>query len=221
MATKTQVLNHFRSEIGTVEGPGNRTEYAAEAGHANGYPWCATFVVAMFRRAKMKLPSESAYTPTMYNGLKAAGRAIKGPEVGALAFLYFSSMGRIAHVGIVESLRPDGRFVTIEGNTDVAGGRTGGRVMRKVRSRHNWHFAMPVYTVPPPQRFVLRRVLRVGVADGPDVEALQKKVGTKVDGNFGFYTKKAVKLFQEKVGLKADGEVGPATTAKLGWVWGG
>ena len=68
--TADDVLYHAATEIGTVEGPNNATEYAAEAGHAPHQPWCATFQVAMFRRAGMQLPSESAYTPTMYQGLR-------------------------------------------------------------------------------------------------------------------------------------------------------
>lgn len=177
MATKTQVLNHFRSELGTVEGPrNNETEYAAEAGHAPYLAWCATFVVAMFRRAGMTLPSESAWTPSMLNGLK--GREINGPRPGALAFLYFRRLGRVAHVGIVESVRADGRFVTIEGNTDVRGGRTGGRVMRKVRSPRGWTFVMPEYdnaTTPNPAPSTGASI----------VKQIQKSIEVTVDGAWG------------------------------------
>lgn len=144
MSTALTVLNFERAELGYVETPVNHTKYAGMAGHANGYAWCATFQVAMFRKAHMKLGNESAYTPSLYASLPH----ITGPRVGALAFFYFPSEGRIAHVGLVESVRSDGRFVSIEGNTDVAGGRTGGRVMRKVRSTVNVHFAMPHYDAP-------------------------------------------------------------------------
>lgn len=228
MATTQAVLNHFRSEIGYVEGPNNSTKFAKEAGHANNQPWCATFIVAMFRRAGMKLPSESAYTPAMYDGLKAKGRAIDGPRVGALAFLYFPLQGRIAHVGIVESLRPDGRFVTIEGNTDEAGGRTGGKVMRKVRSVKGFSFAMPVYSRPP-----AKTATKPAPAPAPkttaqknyfgDCRKLQTAVRVTADNYWGEGTEKAcnavrhaaqgkfphgVKFAQQVVGAKSDGEWG-------------
>ena len=144
MATKTQVLNWFRGQLGYVEDAGNRTKYAAIAGHANGQPWCATFQVAGFRSVGMKLGNESAYTPSLRESLGAF--KIGAPQTGAIAFLYMPTMGRVAHCAIVESVRTDGRFVTIEGNTDVAGGRTGGQVMRKVRSRDGWSFYMPRYS---------------------------------------------------------------------------
>lgn len=182
MAPSTQVLNNFRSELGTVEGPrNNETKYAEEAGHAPYQPWCATFVVAMFRRAGMTLPSESAWTPSMLNGLKQKGRVVKDPQPGALAFLYFRNLGRVAHVGIVESVRPDGRFVTIEGNTDVRGGRTGGRVMRKVRSRAGWTFAMPEYDN---EEKAPRRSPRTEGAPSV-VHAIQEAVEVDSDGMWG------------------------------------
>ena len=81
-ASADDVLRHAATELGTVEGPNNATEYAAEAGHAPHQPWCATFLVAMFRRAGMRLPNESAYTPTMYQGLRREGCVIGGPERG-------------------------------------------------------------------------------------------------------------------------------------------
>jgi hypothetical protein len=203
------VLRHAASEIGTVEGRNNATEYAAEAGHANSQPWCATFVVAMFRRAGTRLPSESAYTPTMYAGLRREGRAVDDPQRGALGFLHFESLGRIAHVGIVESVRGDGRFVTIEGNTDVKGGRTGGQVMRKVRSPAGWRFAMPPYdSAPAPHP-----------APPPDLQLQTVTGALSVDGELGPLTVMALQRSLNATGatpaLSVDGELGPATSRAL------
>lgn len=182
MATKTQVLNHFRSELGYVEGPrNNQTKFAAEAGHAPNLAWCATFVTAMFRRAGMTLPSESPWTPSMLNGLTKSGAKISNtPEVGALAFLYFPRLKRVAHVGIVEAVRADGRFVSIEGNTDVAGGRTGGRVMRKLRSPEGWTFAMPNYDEAPKPK---PKAPVHGVENV--VHRIQRSLEVDVDGKWG------------------------------------
>jgi hypothetical protein len=225
MATKTQVLNWFRGELGYVEGRGNRTKYAKKAGHANGQAWCATFMVAGFKSVGMKLGIGSAYTPSLLNSLEDG--KIGGPAVGAIAFLYFPSLGRVAHCGIVESVRSDGRFVSIEGNTDVAGGRTGGKVMRKVRSTSNFTFVMPKYSndtavkpapKPQPEKYYGNCVL------------LQKAVRVTADNQWGEGTEKAcnavrwaaqkkfpygVKFAQGVVGVKADGAWGGVSRRAL------
>lgn len=203
MTTKQQLLDWHRSQLGFVEGPrSNETPYAAIAGHANFLPWCATYQVAGARECGLELPSESPWTPSILEGLRDAGGARKDPEVGALAFLYFPSMGRVAHVGIIEELRPDGRFVTIEGNTDVAGGRTGGRVMRKVRSRSGWFFAMPAYSESTPQP-----PDNPGGIDRELTKRIQTALKVPVDGLWGSHTdSRAIRMrtaAQAKVGWPA------------------
>ena len=51
---------------------------------------------------------------------------------------------------------------------------------------------------------------------GQEVEALQRRLGLPVDGDFGSRTAAAVKRFQRRQGLPADGVVGPATWRALG-----
>lgn len=184
--TKLEVGNWFRSQLGYSEGPNNSNRFAALAGHKNNEPWCGSFIVAGFRANGLKLPSESAFTPAMLAALRADGRRIAGPQVGALAFLYFPALKRVAHVGWVESVRKDGRFVTIEGNTDVKGGRTGGRVMRKVRSSRGFTFVMPEYaTVATPPT-------KVGPKPGrPDITELQKILHLPEDNQWGPMTDNA------------------------------
>lgn len=57
-------------------------------------------------------------------------------------------------------------------------------------------------------------VLRRG-STGADVERLQQRLGTAVDGDFGPSTERAVIAFQQSRGLDADGVVGPQTWAAL------
>jgi hypothetical protein len=145
--TAADVLREARATIGQHEDPfgSNLQPFAACAGHANGYPWCASWVVCMAKRAGVSLPGTSAYTPSLANSFKADGRWGSRPSVGAFVFFTWPSMGRIAHVGIVEAVRADGSIVTIEGNTDAAGGRTGGRVMRHVRRANITGYGYPRY----------------------------------------------------------------------------
>lgn len=217
--TATDVLAVARRNLGITETPmgSNKTPYAAAAGHANGYPWCATFLVACFRAQKIKLGNESAYTPSLYNSMAKVARADVKP--GDLMFMYFPSKGRIAHVGIVEAVFPS-YVITIEGNTDEAGGRTGGKVMRKKRAYKDLSFTRPEYAPPPPPKPAPKRrpadpVLRVGNTGQKvlDIQRALNKAGHRVamDAQFGPLTKKAVQAFQKKKGLVADGVVGPAT----------
>jgi hypothetical protein len=156
MPTAQEFLDAARSEIGYVEAKTNRTKFAAEAGHANGQPWCATFVVAMARRVGLRLPSESPYTPTMANGFKAesswSNAAAQTPRPGDIVFFDFpDDVRRIQHVGIVESYDPATATVTtIEGNTssNTRGSQSnGGGVYRRFRSfSYIVGFGRPTFT---------------------------------------------------------------------------
>jgi hypothetical protein len=156
--------------------------------------------------------------------MSSLGERIDGPRPGAIGFLYFPSLGRYAHAVYVEAVRKDGRFVTLEGNTDVAGGRTGGRFMRKVRSQHGFVFYMPHYSeetpVKPP----------APARNYGNCVKLQKAVRVDPDNNWGDGTDKAVesvraafkkqfpygvKFVQRVVGTKDDGAWGGASRRAL------
>ena len=59
----------------------------------------------------------TGYTPTACSYFKQAGRYGATPHVGDIVYFYSASKGRIAHVGIVESIDTNTQtFVSIEGN---------------------------------------------------------------------------------------------------------
>lgn len=92
------------------------------------------------------------YTPSGASAFKHAGRWYKEPLPGSVVFFYSPSMGRICHVGIVESVEGN-RITTIEGNTSgTQGDRNGGECRRKTYNGfsvggRNWinGFGRPVY----------------------------------------------------------------------------
>lgn len=70
--------------------------------------------------------------------------------------------------------------------------------------------AHPLLPSPPSAR----PVLSLG-DEGPEVEAVQRRLGVAADGKFGPKTRAAVQAFQTAAGLQADGVVGPLTWAAL------
>ena len=240
MSTAAQVLALARKELGYNEGRNNDNKYAKQAGHANNQPWCASFVVAIMRAAGITLPSESAYTPAMANGFRKANRWVTKPSPGAVVFFQWPRMGRIAHVGIVESVRPDGSIVTIEGNTNGGGSRTGGAVMRHVRRANIAGYGLPAYSgasggtstatgrtdrpgtndVPGGKKPPYPGMTKQGMRDSAATKAFQQQLvrqGAKiaVDGDHGPATTRALQAFQRAHKLAPDGIGGRMTWAAL------
>jgi hypothetical protein len=225
MTSVQQVLDRARSQIGVTEHPSgsNRTPFGAWYG-IQGQPWCAIF-------EGLPLPATIskgfAYTPSGAAWFQHRRRWTSKPAPGHIVFFNFLGDGvnRISHVGIVESVRPDGSIVTIEGNTDERGGRTGGKVMRKVRRTGIVGYGIPDYSgngapVRSKSPAWPGQVLKLG-SSGPDVKLVQarlvqlKVARLAVDGEFGPMTEAAVKKFQKQKHLEVDGQVGPQTWKAL------
>lgn len=230
MTTIDQVLDRAASQIGVKEQPpgSNRTAYGDWYGVSG--PWCAMFVSWCTYMEGLSLKASTAkgfaYTPAGAEWFKREGRWTAAPARGHVVFFDFpgDNVNRISHVGFVEEVRADGSIVTIEGNTDERGGRTGGQVMRKLRRVGIAGYGIPNYgkgkvsLASSPQWH--GRILRNGTK-GPDVKILQARlvqlrVATlDVDGEFGPLTLAAVKKFQSARQLEVDGEVGPLTWKAL------
>jgi hypothetical protein len=141
MTTIEHMLDTCRAELGYHEIPAgsNLTKYAKVAKHPNGYPWCATFTVAMAKLAGLVIPekvNETAHTWTALAAWRAAGLGDPHPSVGA--FVYFEIGTGNGHVGICESF-DDLTVTSIDGNTSataIGSQNNGGMVARKTRSRY-------------------------------------------------------------------------------------
>jgi len=115
--------------------------------------WCAIFVswVAWQTGALGTMIPLHAWTPGGLAWFKKRGRVVSTPRRGDIVYFYYPSMGRVAHVGFVESVS-NGYIVTIEGNTNVTGSSQGNgvyRLRRKINS--NQIFCRPAYSkIAPP-----------------------------------------------------------------------
>lgn len=135
-----QVIRVAQGTIGWREEPGNSgplvDKILASVGLAgSGAPWCAAWVVYVGDEAFGKEANpypRSAWSPDF---VKAPdwnrGKGTKPGPSDAFG-IYFSSLGRVAHTGLVEKI--EGKMaVTIEGNTNDDGSRDGNGVYRKRR----------------------------------------------------------------------------------------
>lgn len=225
------VIAKGESQLGVVEKPSysNRTPYSSWYGIIG--PWCAMWVSWVFWHAGHRLPAIRtkkgfAYCPDIVNWAKHNGcwrpsSSDYQPKRGDIVL--FDFIGRPSHVGIVTGRTSDGRVQTIEGNTNGAGSRTGGQVMRHNRSRRGSTIGYVEVTntrAPAPTSGIPHDILRRGDA-GPKVTAVQWTLTflghpTGIDGDYGPATAAAVGSFQRAIrnmggGLVIDGVWGPRT----------
>lgn len=110
-------------------------------------PWCVCFVSWCFVQASTALSTANPFPPRIAGVHRAWGRsrddgrrallpreAQADPSLIVPGMVFFMDFGSgTGHMGLVTGC--DGTSITtIEGNTDVNGGRTGGRVMNRTRS---------------------------------------------------------------------------------------
>ncbi|HEY3034999.1 MAG TPA: CHAP domain-containing protein [Streptosporangiaceae bacterium] len=161
-ATAERVLDVARSQLGYTEPgwgdkPGTQvTKYGQWYAAWSGRPayrdtyWCAEFASWVLATAGFAPDEAGRYgncTPwTAW--FKKRNRWGATPRPGAVVFYDWDGDGHPEHVGIVESIRPDGRIVTIEGNATTPGGRDGVKCM--IRQAGILGYGYPPYTSADP-----------------------------------------------------------------------
>lgn len=140
MATAAQLLAIAANHLGRTEKPPGSNCQPFSAGlNRPCEAWCADYVVACLREAGVKIPSESAYTPAMFAGFRAAGMSVPVGAVQPGDVVFFDFPDRttgIQHVGFAETGPGPVGVGTIEGNTssgDSGSQDNGGGVYRRVR----------------------------------------------------------------------------------------
>lgn len=140
MATASQAISAARQRVGTTEFPANSNcnTFSTHLGRPCE-AWCADFLVAILREVGVKIPSESAYTPTMFAGFRVAGMSVPINNVrpGDLVFFDFPDKTTgIQHVGMATTGVNPGGIGTVEGNTSpgILGSQdNGGGVYERTR----------------------------------------------------------------------------------------
>lgn len=152
----------YDSQLGIREKRNNTglevEKYLSYAGLAKGQPWCAAFVCWVYGQAGVDNP-RTGWSPSLFPASKVIWRKVESgkrkvesmrppaypsrlvtgnsqpatPCTADIFAIYFPDKRRIAHTGFIDSW--DGSWlITVEGNTNDAGGRDGDGVYRKRRA---------------------------------------------------------------------------------------
>lgn len=133
-ANRELIINIARSQLGIREATGKNDGVAVEAylsytGNTKGTPWCASFVSWVYGKAGLAKP-KTPWSPALFPLAKQTLNPLPADVFG----IYFPSLKRVAHCGLVEASR--GNWLqTIEGNTNADGLREGNGVYRKLRHK--------------------------------------------------------------------------------------
>lgn len=118
-------------------------EFLASAGIKSPAPWCAAFVNHCWQTVAAHLgvasPLEGVplqgYVQSYVDHGRKHGWVVPFSEVepGDLFTLYYPSLKRNGHIGIVVAKTGEGSFITVEGNTNDGKGREGNMVFSHTR----------------------------------------------------------------------------------------
>ena len=147
MATAKQIINIAAAELGVKEIPSGsnnvkyNTEFYGRPVSGSAYPWCCAFVWWVFRQAGAPElfagGGKTAWCPYAAAWYEKQGEYYTNPrdfKPGDIIFFNFQGAAMPGHIGIVESVNPDGSVNCLEGNTSVKSQDNGGSVMRRKRS---------------------------------------------------------------------------------------
>lgn len=135
------VLRVAAATEGAVESPPNSNagpyveRVLKRTGLGKGHPWCAAWVADVGRLAlgaDWPLPmTASCYH--LGEHARTKGALVTTPDAGDVFLVYFPTLKRFAHTGLVTEVLADGSVRTIEGNTNDGGSRDGWGVFRRTR----------------------------------------------------------------------------------------
>lgn len=117
-------------------------KYNAFVGAPLGSPWCCSFLVLRYYQAAKELGLTTHILKTgsvqkLFKWAEKEGKVSKQPVAGDAFVLWFPSLHRYAHTGlIVDVIIEKGlvKIVSVEGNTSATGSREGTLVAKKTRT---------------------------------------------------------------------------------------
>lgn len=100
-------------------------------------PWCAAVLSYALKVNGHNIPLQPCYTPSFFPEERVTWRRGDNRKLreGEIFGLYFKSLGRIAHVGVVVEDFGDGWVLSYEGNTNDQGGREGNGFYSRLRHK--------------------------------------------------------------------------------------
>lgn len=115
-------------------------EYLLSVGLGKGYPWCAAYTTWGLDQCLIPNP-QSAWSPNwaknkdvIWSQSLVKQRKMRIPKSGDTFTLFYNSLNRVGHVGFILEEKED-YFITIEGNTNIAGSRAGIGVFKRKRDK--------------------------------------------------------------------------------------
>lgn len=219
------LISNAKAEIGYTETPpsSNRNKFAGPAGVANGYAWCATFIMAMCKKSGMsqgKLLTPG--TELTYDNYNKAGRLNKEPKPGAFALFNYKSGRRVSHIAITVGVEGD-RIITIDGNTsasDKGSQDNGGMVAEKIRKLSDVvAFCHPVFPEVEESPTSSGSGSSQSISGFTSSGSWSKPISTKVNFGYGWRTDPISGNRDHHYGIDYDGSIGtPIHAAKDGKV---
>jgi len=140
LTQRDSIVELAKAQIGVRQINGNTGPeidvYLACSGLDPGFAWCAAMMCWLHDSVNVEVPLASAWSPSWFRSDKVINK--EEAQAGAVIGIYFSNLGRIAHVGmIIEDWdKRRNSVVTSEGNTNDTGAREGDGVYKKIRSKN-------------------------------------------------------------------------------------
>lgn len=201
MAKAADILKIAQSQIGIKEDPPDsnhvkyNTQFYGRPVYGSKYPWCCAFVWWVFKEANAPAlfydGQKTAFCPTAMNWFKNKGQFVTGGyRPGDVVFFNFNHnpKNEPGHIGIIESVNPDGSLQCIEGNTSLDCDDNGGSVMRRTR--------------------------KLSLVVGAGRPAYETGIpGPSPTGGGGYSQTDFIKDLQKAIGVAVDGIAGPVTLA--------
>lgn len=191
MTKPSDILEIARSQIGIKEDRPDsnnvkfNTQFYGRPVYGQNYPWCCAFVWWVFKQAGASAlfydGQKTAFCPTAMNWFKSKGQFVtSGYRAGDVVFFNFNHnpKNEPGHIGIIESVNPDGSLQCLEGNTSLDSDDNGGSVMRRSRK-----LSLVVGAGRP--SYSETGASQPGYSRTDFIKDIQKAIGVAVDGIAG------------------------------------